>query len=375
MHYRDKEPASSFAEYIAKVNYAKALILTFSISIYLTTLIIYYLFDRDLTVTRNRLYFFCYCLLFIVFAVSTVVFFKVRKFRPKQIKLFNYWLNGLGGFTMFWSLAYTITDLKYNYPLPVLSFLTACMVFMCGLILSPVFISIVFIAAWVVFNFAGSWIIYHTYFSLHLFLTSVIYIGIGLIVMYTNYRIRRRDFEQAHILNNLNQELETAVRTDFLTGLGNRLAFDETFASIKKECSDERIGLGLLFIDIDNFKTVNDKLGHQKGDEVLKYTSNLIKNLHPNAFRFGGEEFIILIKSESPEDLMRQSTAICREVEKALAPFVDGLNITVSIGVHFEMPPIDATSYDFINLADNALYQAKKAGKNRAHLQNPRSEQ
>ena len=86
MHYRDKEPASSFAEYIAKVNYAKALILTFSISIYLTTLIIYYLFDRDLTVTRNRLYFFCYCLLFIVFAVSTVVFLKVRKFRPKQIK-------------------------------------------------------------------------------------------------------------------------------------------------------------------------------------------------------------------------------------------------------------------------------------------------
>lgn len=72
---------------------------------------------------------------------------------------------------------------------------------------------------------------------------------------------------------------------------------------------------------------------------------------------------------------MRQSTAICREVEKALATFVDGLNITVSIGVHFEMPPIDATSYDFINLADNALYQAKKAGKNRAHLQNPRSEQ
>ena len=122
----------------------------------------------------------------------------------------------VGGFTIFWSLAYTIIDLHYNYPLPVLSFLTACMVFMCGLILSPVFISIVFIAAWVVFNFAGSWIIYHTYFSLHLFLTSVIYIGIDLIVMYTNYRIRRRDFETSPLLNNLNPGTwKLAVRTIF----------------------------------------------------------------------------------------------------------------------------------------------------------------
>ena len=369
MHSRNKEPFSSFLEYIAKVNYSKVLILTFSINIYLLTLITYYLFARNLAETRNIIYFSFYCLLFTVFLVSIAVFIRIHTFTPKQIKLFNYWVNGLCGFTMFWCLSYTIIDLHYNYPLPVLSFLTYCMVFMGGLILSPIFVSIVFTLAWVIFNLAGSRIIYGTFLSLHLFLTSVVYIGIGLIVMYTNYRIRRRDWEQTHILKKLNHELETAVRTDYLTGLGNRLAFDETFSFIKKECLSENRGLGLLFIDIDNFKTVNDKFGHQKGDEVLKYFSNLIKNLYPHAFRFGGEEFLILLKIANVDELMQISNNICQMVEKSLAPLVSDIDITVSIGVHYETPPINSTIYDFINYADIALYQAKKAGKNRAHLQ------
>lgn len=368
MHIRNKEPSVSFAEYIAKVNYVKALILTFSINIYLLSLILYYLFARDLTVTRNIIYFISYCLLFGIFTITVIVFINLRNFTPRNIKLFNTWLNALCGFTIYWALAYSIIDLYYDYPLPVLSFLTATMVFLGGLTLSPLYVSIIFTSAWVVFNLAGSMILYDSVISLHLLLTSIIYIGIGLIVMYTNYRIRRRDWEQTHILKKLNTELEVAVRADFLTGLGNRLAFDETFAYISKECLNENMGLGLLFIDIDNFKTVNDKFGHQKGDEILKYTTSILKNIHPNAFRFGGEEFILLLKANSVDELIDFSNNLCQIVEKSLASIAEGLNITASIGVHFETPPIRSNAYEFINYADVALYQAKKEGKNRVYI-------
>ena len=155
---------------------------------------------------------------------------------------------------------------------------------------------------------------------------------------------------------------------DALTGLHNRYWMDDIFDREIKRSERDALAVCLLMIDVDHFKRLNDQYGHLAGDKVLAAVgNNLSKPLRPNDLvaRYGGEEFSVLL----PETTLDNATAIAerlRERVSVVAPGeVNGTalpKVTVSIGVAEFMPGESLRS--LIASADNALYRAKKAGRN-----------
>jgi diguanylate cyclase (GGDEF)-like protein len=169
-----------------------------------------------------------------------------------------------------------------------------------------------------------------------------------------------REKEKAHLI-----ALEKLSVTDQLTGLRNRRYFDDHFAIERKRAKRYNKALSLIMIDIDNFKKINDAYGHQVGDSVLQAFSNLLQeNVRPSdtISRWGGEEFIILLPSTSPENAI----VVAQKIQSAvnLYHFSEVGNLTASFGVS-NVEPNSNSNRDSVNQADQALYEAKKQGRNR----------
>jgi two-component system cell cycle response regulator len=159
-------------------------------------------------------------------------------------------------------------------------------------------------------------------------------------------------------------ELKEMIITDSLTGLFNRRHFNaiskDTLLQIKRDI----IIASLSYLDIDNFKTINDTYGHDKGDEVLKYLSDLLqKNTREGIdylFRVGGEEFAIISINSSLQD----SYLHLERIQNTLVNDKDNsLNITLSVGI--DVFAKDDKSFDAVcKRADIKMYKAKNSGKN-----------
>jgi len=169
-------------------------------------------------------------------------------------------------------------------------------------------------------------------------------------------------------LKTAEEKLQFMVHHDYLTHLYNRSYFQEKLSSAIKHIKRYRKLIAVMYLDIDHFKEINDTLGHNMGDELLKLFSARI--LHSVRFsdtvaRFGGDEFVILL-----EELNEKTAALQvanQILEKVRKPFqVDNqtINVTTSIGIAFYNHDIDIGDEEFIIQADQALYLAKKAGKN-----------
>lgn len=157
---------------------------------------------------------------------------------------------------------------------------------------------------------------------------------------------------------------------DFLTGIPNKKTFNETLLNILKEANDENSGFCMLMMDIDNFKAFNDRHGHIVGDRVLRFVAQKTKTLLKGRdfiARFGGEEFVAILPQT---DIIGASAAAKNirqyfaQAELKSATTTEALGaITVSIGVacyrHGESADM------LIERADQALYHAKKSGRNR----------
>ena len=163
------------------------------------------------------------------------------------------------------------------------------------------------------------------------------------------------------------ESLSELVREDQLTRTLNRRGMEEAF---EKEVSrSERRGLPLCIavIDIDDFKKLNDTLGHQAGDDALVHLSRTIKETtRPNDIvsRFGGEEFIVILPDSNLEDAVQAITRLQRELTRKLFMYNNQKQvITFSAGVALRVPHESRDA--LIGRADKAMYEAKKAGKNR----------
>jgi len=128
-------------------------------------------------------------------------------------------------------------------------------------------------------------------------------------------------------------------------------------------------GMGVIMIDIDNFKRLNDEFGHLLGDEVLRQVSSI---LHQQVrrldvvCRFGGEEFVVLLSQTSPQHSLQVAEKLLRMVENWQFPGVPR-PVTISAGAA-NYPEHGATRDELVEAADRALYAAKQAGRNRACL-------
>ncbi len=158
-------------------------------------------------------------------------------------------------------------------------------------------------------------------------------------------------------------EVRAAAITDPLTGLANRRQLDRVLEEACSQASRGHGSLGLMMIDIDYFKKLNDAHGHQKGDEVLKLVADKIagtRQVGELAARYGGEEFSVVLPGLDGEALVRSG----EELRRAIAGLGGDIAVTVSIGV--ASVPADGTDRDtLVAAADAALYRAKEMGRNR----------
>lgn len=182
-------------------------------------------------------------------------------------------------------------------------------------------------------------------------------------------RLTQRIEEQKKI----EEELKNLATTDALTGTYNRRAILEMAQVDYQKCLDEELPFSVLLIDIDHFKQVNDQYGHEVGDRVIRAVVNACSDiLRTNNIghigRLGGEEFVILLPTLDQKEAQSVAEQLRACVEKEPIQCVEGapLFTTVSVGLA-SMDRLE-TFDELLNRADLAMYQAKRAGRNRVAL-------
>lgn len=166
-------------------------------------------------------------------------------------------------------------------------------------------------------------------------------------------------------LKQANQQLQLLARTDPLTGLLNRRQFEDELQTHHQRFLQTRQPYDILMLDADHFKSVNDRFGHQTGDQVLQMLAKLMLQSTRNTdlcARYGGEEFIILAPQQSTASEGRELAERIRRLVETTA-FSQAGHITISIGVS-QSHPDDSNAESVIARADAALYQAKAQGRN-----------
>lgn len=163
------------------------------------------------------------------------------------------------------------------------------------------------------------------------------------------------------------EALSRLAHHDTLTGLGNRRSFDEAFREAQDREKRHGEQAALLAIDIDHFKRINDQFGHGVGDDVLRAIAGImLRNVRPadKVFRIGGEEFVALLPAAGASQAREVANRIREAISSTPVPVDDGtIDVSVSIGV---ATTAQAREQDEVmKLADMALYEAKKAGRNR----------
>ncbi len=190
----------------------------------------------------------------------------------------------------------------------------------------------------------------------------------------------KKPFENDHLIHIVNQclekyktlkekeRLEDEVRrlsvTDDLTGLYNHRHFFKTLEAELARLKRQKTSLSLMMVDLDNFKSYNDRYGHLEGDKVLKNVGEIVKHsIRHNVdsgYRYGGDEFAVLLIGAS----MDRATAIAERIRSSIEKS-EFQNITVSIGLSEYRDHLDLEG--FVKSADDALYTAKHAGGNRVY--------
>ena len=172
----------------------------------------------------------------------------------------------------------------------------------------------------------------------------------------------------ALISDQLQSRLHYLARHDVMTGTLNRAAFFQEAEHIFAQAQRTQRPLAVLILDIDHFKGINDTYGHQEGDRVLvQFCSDIREKLESDVLfgRYGGEEFVILLSGADAKTALDTAQTIRETVRQRL----ESRNVTVSIGVASvagskAMPSVD----DLLSRADEALYQAKRSGRDRVIL-------
>lgn len=172
--------------------------------------------------------------------------------------------------------------------------------------------------------------------------------------------------EMTESLSVRSQNLEHAALTDSLTGMQNRRYFDDALREYLEEFRRIERPIGLMILDLDHFKLVNDTYGHDTGDDVLRAVANCLKEMtryHDIVARLGGEEFAIVAPNMDMEMLGRLAERIRKAI--SIMPVTSGnvrLKVTTSVGL--AIWDRKESMEQFYKRADAQLYEAKRKGRN-----------
>jgi len=226
-----------------------------------------------------------------------------------------------------------------------------------------------------------SYLWYQTGWALVLLCIAIAVLFFG-IYRFTAHKARQRERQLETLVNQRTEELQAALstveqlsRTDGLTGVANRRYFEERLASAWKQALRSGESLGIIMLDIDRFKQYNDALGHQAGDDCLKKIAAALQHgtLRDRDMiaRYGGEEFIILLHGADHEAATQIALRIMERIRllKLRHPDSD-ISPYVSISLGCATATTDALSgaTELIKRADQALYRAKRAGRDQIRM-------
>lgn len=159
-------------------------------------------------------------------------------------------------------------------------------------------------------------------------------------------------------LEKINQRLEEVYNRDPMTGLYNRMAYSEMIGPAFQKYQEEGVACCLAFFDVNYFKEINDSMGHEFGDTLLKRIAKILMDLQPEngySYRFGGDEFVVFFPNATKEKAEEYRKAVLAEVELS--------GISVSVGVVVTNPEEDKPLDDYLAQADILMYQMKKTEK------------
>jgi diguanylate cyclase (GGDEF)-like protein len=175
----------------------------------------------------------------------------------------------------------------------------------------------------------------------------------------------KKDLEDA--LQRTNELLERQATTDTLTGIANRLKFNNTMAIEVSKARRHLVPLSLIIFDIDNFKLINDTFGHRAGDLTLQELTVLVSpTMRPEDVfaRWGGEEFAVLLPYTTVEGAVNLAERLRHKIQMHPFGVVNALTCSFGAALFRTEENDDA----FVRRADEALYEAKKKGRNRVEV-------
>ena len=193
-----------------------------------------------------------------------------------------------------------------------------------------------------------------------------VFVLIGAVTLFWATKLRRLNTE----LRAANQKLASISRHDALTGLYNRMHFDEIIEPTLHLCRRNKLVMTLAMIDLDHFKSINDAYGHPFGDICLRHVAAVLQKSFrrdtDTSIRYGGEELAMIGVGGTAAETIERLEAFRREIEESTVA-LDGREskLTLSIGVWSAVPGSDDDPTRVLESADAALYRAKREGRNR----------
>jgi len=181
------------------------------------------------------------------------------------------------------------------------------------------------------------------------------------------YRAKKKSQSAEDQLLQRNEDLHSVVHLDALTQLPNRLALHPLTQAAMSLSSERGLLLAVCFLDMDGFKEVNDRLGHQSGDQLLIAAARRMKKVmreSDSVIRLSGDEFVLLLGGIHQDDDLAASVG--RILGTIATPFtIEGETVTISASIGVSLYPIDGASVnELVAQADTAMYRAKREGKN-----------
>lgn len=321
----------------------------------------------------SKIYMLLYTLMFIICVLGLILLHKKNVKKGLLLKVQNYYIV----FLIMWSLAVTIYDnrVSNNISVHIITMLSiAILVYLPPKLFVPLYLfsDIILIT--------GIELVKHgeplgSHYSIYV--NSTWLTIMALFVGYYHYQSMRQTFlnqsiilEKKRMIEEKSAELDFIAHHDSLTGLQNRRYLANCLNNIYLESRDSQLKTGVFIIDIDDFKSYNDTFGHIKGDECLKRVSNALNLCLSEGFliRYGGEEFVYLLKNTDLEEMQRIGTELCHTVERLhlLMPNTSSREyLTVSIGGAIGVLNGEESWQAVLEQADQALYKAKNTNKNK----------
>jgi len=185
-------------------------------------------------------------------------------------------------------------------------------------------------------------------------------------------RLKEKEEKQIRLMEE-NERLIYRTRHDELSGLYNKRYLSRYMEKIFEEALDKQLSLGVLFLDIDYFKQLNDRYGHHAGDSCVVAVAEVIKSCMPADFaaRYGGDEFVILSVGHNRKYMEKCANKIAEKIRRKGIPNEDSPNkkmVSVTVGGVYAIPRKPNKIWDFLSAADEALYQQKEQQKGRVRF-------